>query len=257
MKNQQPKYKIYATLLDSYFNYLNSDVIYERYYGWSENPPCTEEEFQQKQFQELIDRINRKPFDSEAADRGTAFNEIIDCMIENRKSSIMEISRVYHDDGTLYGIKSVYNERIFTFSISLCREFANYYKGALTQQRVEAILPTAYGNVLVYGLIDELMPTSVHDIKTTGSYTVGKFKDHHQHLVYPYALMKNGSDVRTFEYNIVEFNKGGYVVDTYTETYVFNPERDIPILTNHCEEFIRFLEENRELITDKKIFGNE
>ena len=34
----QPKYKIYATLLDSYFNYLNSDVIYERYYGWSENP---------------------------------------------------------------------------------------------------------------------------------------------------------------------------------------------------------------------------
>lgn len=108
-----------------------------------------------------------------------------------------------------------------------------------------------------YGLIDELMPTSVHDIKTTGSYTVGKFKDHHQHLVYPYALMQNGSDVRTFEYNIVEFNKGGYVVDTYTETYVFNPERDIPILTNHCEEFIRFLEENRKLITDTKIFGNE
>ena len=68
--------------------------------------------------------------------------------------------------------------------------------------------------------------------------------------------MKNGSDVRTFEYNIVEFNKGGYVVDTYTETYVFNPERDIPILTNHCEEFIRFLEENRALITDTKIFGN-
>lgn len=65
----QPNYRIYATLLDSYFNYLNSDVIYERYYGWSENPPCTEEEFRQKQFQELIDRINRKPFDSEAADK--------------------------------------------------------------------------------------------------------------------------------------------------------------------------------------------
>lgn len=165
----------------------------------------------------------------------------------------MEISKAYHDDGKLYGIKAVYNNRTFTFHIDLCREFANYYKGALTQQRVEAILPTAYGSVLVYGLIDELMPTSVHDIKTTGSYTVGKFKDHHQHLVYPYALMQNGSDVRIFEYNIVEFNKGGYVVDTYTETYVFNPERDIPILTNHCEEFIRFLEENRELITDKKI----
>lgn len=257
MKNQQLNYCIYATLLDAFWGYLNSDVIWEKYWGWSENPPHTPEEFHEKQFHELIDRINRKPFDSEAADRGTAFNEIIDCMIENRKSSIMEISRVYHDDGTLYGIKAVYNNRTFTFHIDLCHEFANYYKEALTQQRVEAILPTAYGNVLVYGLIDELMPTSVHDIKTTGSYTVGKFKDHHQHLVYPYALMKNGSDVRTFEYNIVEFNKGGYVVDTYTETYVFNPERDIPILTNHCEEFIRFLEENRELITDTKIFGGE
>lgn len=256
----QPKYKIYATLLDSYFNYLNSDVIYERYYGWSENPPCTEEEFQQKQFQELIDRINRKPFDSEAADKGTAFNEVIDCMIENRKSETVQVEKIYSDIGNgeqkVIALKAVYNNRSFVFPISLCREFANYYKGALTQQRVEAILPTAYGNVLVYGLIDELMPTSVHDIKTTGSYTVGKFKDHHQHLVYPYALMKNGSDVRTFEYNIVEFNKGGYVVDTYTETYVFNPERDIPILTNHCEEFIRFLEENRALITDTKIFGN-
>ena len=257
MKNQPLNYCIYATLLDAYWGYLNSDVIWEKYWGWSENPPHTPEELHELQFQELIDRINRKPFDSEAADRGTAFNEIIDCMIENRKSSIMEMSRVYHDDGTLYGIKAVYNNRTFTFHIYLCREFANYYKGALTQQRVEAILPTAYGNVLVYGLIDELMPTSVHDIKTTGSYTVGKFKDHHQHLVYPYALMQNGSDVRTFEYNIVEFNKGGYVVDTYTETYVFNPERDIPILTNHCEEFIRFLEGNRELITDKKIFGGE
>ena len=94
-------YRIYPTILDAYFNYLNSDVIYERYYGWSENPPCTEDEFRQKQFQELIDRINRKPFDSEAADRGTCFGEIIDCMIENRKSSIMEISKAYHDDGKL------------------------------------------------------------------------------------------------------------------------------------------------------------
>lgn len=101
------------------------------------------------------------------------------------------------------------------------------------------------------------MPMAVHDIKATGNYCVGKFKDHFQHLVYPYALMQNGSDVRTFEYNIAEFNKGGFPVGTYTETYVFNPERDIPILTSHCEMFIAFLEENKDLITDKKIFGLE
>lgn len=273
---QQPKYRFYATILDSFWGYLNSDVIWDKYWGWSENPPHTPEEFHEQQFQELIDRINRKPFDSEAADKGTAFNEVVDCMIENRKSDTVKVEKVYkveregvcdetgkplyYDEtptNTVIGLKATYNNREFVFPISLCREFAGYFKNALTQLRVEAILPTAYGNVLVYGVIDELMPTSVHDIKTTGSYSVGKFKDHHQHLVYPYALMQSGSDVRTFEYNIVEFNKGGCVVDTYTETYVFNPERDIPVLTNHCEEFIRFLEENKELITDTKIFGGD
>lgn len=258
----QPKYKLYPTLLDSFYGYLNSDVIYEKYWGWSENPPHTPEEFREQQFQAIIDKINRVPFDSEAADKGTCFNEIVDCLIEHRKSDKMQIEKVYEkinevETDKLVALKSTYNNREFTFPIGVCREFADYYKGALTQQYVEATLPTAYGDVLVYGFIDELMPDSVHDIKTTGSYSVGKFKDHHQHLVYPYALLQSGSDVRTFEYNVAEFNKGGYVTGTYTETYVFNPERDIPILRDHCEEFIRFLEENRELITDIKIFGGK
>lgn len=247
----QPKYRFYATILDAFWGYLNSDVIWDKYWGWSENPPYTPEEFHEQQFQELIDRINRKPFDSEKADRGTCFNELVDALIENRKPKDIIVERTAND----LSYQATYNNRVFTFPISVCREFANYFKGALTQQRVEAILPTAFGNVLVYGNIDELMPTTVHDIKTTGSYSVGKFKTHFQHLVYPYALIQNGNDIRTFEYNILEFSKAGYPVDTYTETYVFVPERDIPILTNHCEEFIQFLEANRELITDTKIFG--
>ena len=247
---QQLKYKFYATILDSFWGYLNSDVVWEKYWGWSENPPHTPEQFHELQFQELIDRINRKPFDSEAADKGTAFNELVDALIENRKPNKMNVER--NAENTCYTV--VYNDRTFVFPISLCREFANYYKRRINPTKSRSDSSNRIRQCLVYGVIDELMSASVHDIKTTGSYTVGKFKDHHQHLVYPYALMKNGSDVRTFEYNIVEFNKGGFVVDTYTETYVFNPERDIPILTNHCEEFIRFLEENRELITDKRFW---
>lgn len=250
---QQPEYKFYATLLDAFTNYLKSDAIYERYWGFSENPQYTPEEFRQLQYEKLINTINRVPFDSEAADKGTAFNEVIDCMIENRKSEIVKVERLFSDtaDGrqTVTGLRATYNNRQFDFPVSLCREFAEYYKGALTQQRVEAILPTCFGNVLLYGYIDELLPMSVHDIKTTGSYYVGKFKDHWQHIVYPYCLMQNGSDVRMFEYNITDFR------NTYTETYTFVPERDIPILANHCEDFIRFLNDNRDLITDKKIFG--
>lgn len=269
-------YKLYPTLLDAYQNYVDSDKIFNKYYAFSENPPHTPEEFKEQQFQELINRINRVPYDSEAADKGTCFNEIVDCLIEHRKSDKMQIEKVYkviregscdnlgnplyYDEiptNEVIALKATYNNREFTFPIGVCREFADYYKGALTQQYVEATLPTAYGDVLVYGFIDELMPNSVHDIKTTGSYSIGKYKDNHQHLVYPFALMQSGSDVRTFEYNVAESNKGGYVTGTYTETYVFNPERDIPILRGHCEEFIRFLEENKELITDVKIFGGK
>lgn len=252
---QQPKFKFFATLLDAFTSYLRSDAIYERYWGFSENPPHTPEEFKEQQFQSLIDTINRVPFDSEAADKGTAFNEVIDCMIENRKSDKVQVKRLLSDmaDGSqnLIGLRAIYNNRQFDFPIAICREFANYYKGALTQQYVQAILPTCFGPVLIYGFIDELMPMSVHDIKTTGSYYVGKFKDHWQHMVYPYCLMQNGSDVRLFEYNITDFKS------SYTESYTFVPERDIPILTAHCEELIRFLNDNRDLITNKKIFAED
>ena len=261
-------YKLYATLLDSYQNYIDSDKIYQKYYGFSDNPPLDEDEFREQQFQELIDRINRKPFYSEKADRGTAFNEVIDCIIENRKSETVKVERVYIDEfgyetnESGYGcildkLEATYNNHTFTFPISVCREFADYFKGALTQQRVEAILPTAYGNVLVYGLIDELMPTTVHDIKTTGSYSVGKFKNHFQHLVYLYCLNKNGVPIKDFEYNIVEFGKNGNIVGTYTELYNYNPDTYIPKLTSICEEFICFLNDNKDLITDLKIFGKD
>ena len=269
-------YKVYATLLDSFMDYQDSDAIYDKYWGWSENPPHTPEEFHQLQFQGLIDKINRVPFDSEAADKGTAFNEVVDCMIEHRKSEKVEINKILwneehldriingntpfpitkqHYTSTDIGINAKYNNREFVFNINLLREFANYYKGALTQQYVEAVIHTSKGNVLIYGYIDELMPTSVHDIKTTSQYYVGKFKNHSQHLVYPYCLIQSGNDIKTFEYNVATIGVNNY--QTYTETYVFNPERDIPILTHRIEDLIQFVEDNRHLITDKKIFGGE
>jgi hypothetical protein len=77
----KPNYLFYATLLDGYQNYLSSNEIYLKYWGNAEEPEFTAEEFEQKQFQSLIDRINRVPFDSEPEDQGTAFNEIVDCII--------------------------------------------------------------------------------------------------------------------------------------------------------------------------------
>jgi len=248
---RQPKYKIYATLLDAFTDYLRSSEIYQEYWGFAENPEKTEEEFEQAQLQALLDRINRVPFDSEAADKGTAFNEVVDCLILGRKSDKMEIASI-PEVGI---IAAEYNNRKFGFSIALCREFASYYKGAIPQVRVEAILPTQYGDALVYGVIDELMPLSVHDVKTTSKYAVGKYAHHWQHIVYPYCLHENGNHITDFEYNVVRFGTNCYA--TYTEHYAYRHERDKARLTAHVEAFIEFLEANRSLITDKKIFAEE
>ena len=250
-------YLFYATLLDGYQNYLSSSEIYNKYWGFSDEPEFSEEEFEQKQFQSLIDRINRVPFDSEPADQGTAFNEIIDCIILKKKSKRMEVESIKQEN-VIIAFKATYNEREFIFPAELCFEFANYYNGSVPQVRTEAVLPTKYGNVLLYGDMDEVMPTAIHDIKTTKNYTVGDFRDHWQHIVYPYCLNQNGNSVFDFEYNIAVINrlKSGFVnYSTHTEYYAFNPETDTQRLTKHVEGLIEFLEVNKHLITDKKIFN--
>lgn len=250
---KQVEYKFYATLLDGFQNYIDSDVIWERYWGYSENPPHTPEQFREQQFQSLIDRINRVPFESEAATRGTAFNEVIDCMILHRNSDKVKIVKVRDESGKITGLNATLNERTFYFPLALVREVADYYQGGLPQQYIQAVLPTIFGDVLLYGYIDYVLSFCTHDLKTTGKYAVGNYKNHWQHIVYPYALMKNGCNVPDFEYNVVKLGKTCY--RTYTESYSFVAERDIPKLTQHCEDFIRFLQTNRDLITDKKIFN--
>lgn len=267
------KYKFYASILDKFESYINSSRIYQQYYGFSEEPKVTEEEFENEQFQSLINSINRVPMaweDSEKADMGTAFNEVIDCLIENRKSDKMKIERVYEfveygnhsNNGVgvrvgrertdkVIALKATYNNRTFRFPINLCKEFANYFKGAITQQYCEGVLSTKYGNVMLYGYIDELMPFFMADIKTTSRYNAFKFKDNWQHIVYPYCLKCMDIHIDTFEYRVTDFKS------VWSEVYNFNPITDVPKLINHCEAFIEFLEQNKDLITDTKIFAKE
>ncbi len=239
------QYNFYATLLDTFQNYLSSSEIYQQYYGFSEDPKLTEEEFEQEQFQGLIDRINRVPFESEQADKGTAFNEVVDCIIENRKSKDWAI--ISDVENNTINVKN--DVRNFDFDLNLSVEIAKYLKGAVTQYRTEAILPTQYGNVKLYGYIDQLMPFKVVDLKTTSRYSAFKYRNNWQHKVYPYCLIQNGTEITQFEYVITDFKK------VYTEIYNYDTEKDLMALKNHCEQFIEFLNEHRELITDKKIFN--
>jgi hypothetical protein len=245
------KYNFYATLLDGFQSYLDSGETYQQFWGFAEDPSKTEEEFEMEQFLGLIDRINRVPFNSEAADKGTAFNEVIDCIIENRNSEkIMLVS-----SKEIGIISATFNGNTFEFPLNPTVEFSKRFKGSICQVMTEAILPTKYGDVCLYGYIDELMPMSVHDIKTTSKYSAGKFRKHWQKIVYPYCLNANGNNVTDFEYNVVRFKDKYNNFDTFDEFYSYVPERDIKALTEHVEKLIEFIELNRFRITDLKIFN--
>lgn len=249
--NGQPNYLFYATLLDSYEGYINSSRIYQQFWGFSEEPPKTEEEFEKEQFQALIDRINRVPFYSEAADRGTCFNEIIDCLINKTKSGKMELK----SDKEAGTITAFYNERSFIFSLSQCLSVAAQYKDSVPQVLTKGLLETKHGLVELYGYIDELLPLTVVDIKTTGKYSAFKFKNNWQHRVYPFCLQQEGCDISEFFYDVYVMDKNNNITDKHREVYIYNPQRDIPSLVEHCEGLIEFLQANRHLITDKKIFN--
>ena len=256
------KYNIYPSILDAFQDYLNSEDVWLRYWGGSDEPSMSLEDFEQKQFSGLIDKINRVPIaweDSEKVDAGTTFNEIVDCLILNRNSDKMQIVKEFDslDENKVVAIRAIYNGRSFQFPLTVCREFSDYYKGAIPQVYTEAVLQTKYGSVKLYGYIDELMPTSIHDIKVTGSYEAWKFKDKWQRVVYPYCINENGSNITDFEYNILLYKatKAGYnTYEVFAEYYNYTDD-DKDRLTVFVEQFIEFLEENRNLITDKKIFN--
>ena len=73
----------------------------------------------------------------------------------------MDIHTIYQEvEEYLYskrvpvGVEAKLNGRSFCFPIQLVRHYAAYYKGALPQVYIQAVLPTMYGKVMLYGYID-------------------------------------------------------------------------------------------------------
>lgn len=269
-----PKYRIYPSLLDKFEALLHVEEEVESPFNIDAATgeyKRTEEEIEFELKKSLIDAINRVPFDSEAADRGTAFNAIIDSYIHRRPHKVATEREPYEIGGVEQAnVVQVYfperaggvqKERHFIFDREWCIGEGRYFAGCISQVLVKAVLPTALGDVELYGYIDELRRDVVYDIKTTSRYQFGKYARGWQRHVYPYCLIASGmmEDVKAFEYTAYQLKKSrtGLISGTrYPEYYVYDHAQSTAMLTAHCEAFIEFLEANRELITDKKIFGN-
>ena len=280
-----PKYRIYPSVLDKFQKFLDSDLVAEEF--WNKDSEgdykLSPEEMAVQLEQELLDCINRVPHDpSEAADKGTAFNEVIDCIIENHpcEREDMEIrADVQMEEGypceqepnsgevqyniTAYPFIGVqFNGWDFHFSAALCKDVAQYFKGCIPQDTCSAILPTIYGDVELYGHVDYINMSKINDLKTTKNYTFGNYEKYWQRHLYPYCLIESGEmeEVTEFEFTVVkwrELKNKPISGDIFKEVYTYSHEASTKALRGICEAFIEWLEANRHRITDKKIFGGE
>lgn len=275
----QPKYRIYPSLLIAFQSLLDYEQVAEE--DWNKvseaahnrgeyldrdigDYKLTPDEMYLKLEADLLDSINR--IDGrfgEAAEKGTAFNEIVDCLIEHRKSSRDDcnIYSTFNESG-IKVIRAEINGFTFDFDVQLCKDVAEYFKGSLTQFYTEATMETCYGSVILYGYMDEWICNIITDIKTTGSYKWGKFEKGWQKHVYPWCAIKSGmtTKVDAFEYLVIEwaYQRKGEPIrakDIYREVYDYNHEESGMKIRTMLESIIPWLESRREFIQDKRIFG--
>lgn len=296
-----PNYRFYPTLLDKFQTFLDTtaeDYFYQDEDGkWHKNYSEAEDAFHYSQEevdallkQELLDAINRVPHEpSEPASKGTALNEIVDCIIHNRKSDNKNIlikslkgidvkrefgctdevgKPVYYD----YWFEHIKVPCIFAeidgfsfyFDKDFCKSIAEYFKGSLSQVFTSSTIDTEFGEVELYGYIDELRENKVFDLKTTSRYEFGKYSKYWQRHIYPYTLIESGActEINSFEFTAYVLRGGTSRTPLitgvqYAEVYQYNHEQSKILLKNICERFCQFLEDNRDLITNKKIFNEE
>lgn len=280
----QPSYKIYPSLLQKFQSFLDSEIEVNESWNIDSdgNYKRTADEIAEKHEAELIVMINREGTALiEAASKGTAFNEIVDCLMENRGSSNdrILIRSVWYDPSCKMvisgdpddikdktGLEKVIEASLdgftFYFNTSFCKEASRYFTGSIPQYLCSAYLPTQYGLVQLYGYIDELRQDKVYDIKTTSNYQYGKFAKGWQKDVYPYCLIESGDcdEISEFEYTVFVLKnlKDQPITGTmYKECYSYNHTLATQRLTQICERFIEWLEAHRDQIKDKKIFGGE
>lgn len=214
----KPVLSLYPTLLDSFY--------------WYKKIPSP------AKFQELIDKINRvKPSEFPiAAKKGIQFEDTVNKLLKG-----MNIQR---RDGVYVAQDFEFNSVIVD---KIVHKLANHKK---QQEYIQAIVPTEIGNVKLYGFVDYTYPDSDVDLKTTGSYSFGKFKINNQHKCYSLIRESNGTPIKDFKYLVTDFSH--VFVETYPSSKQLHEE-----FLQEVYGFNEFLQTNRELITDTKIFGNQ
>lgn len=215
--SHKPVLSIYPTLLDSFH--------------WVKKM-----NYREDKVQELLDKINRiKPSEfPEAALKGIQFEDCVNKLLNGE---------------TLQELDDDYVTKNFSFNKQLVNKVAAKLKNAKKQQEyIQANVPTPIGLVKVYGFIDYTYDDFFIDLKTGSKYEIGKFKDNSQHKCYPFLAKLLGRKQSGLKYYVTDFR------NTFLEQYTLTPEMEDEFVSD-IVTFNYWLEENRNLITDTKIWG--
>lgn len=260
----QPDFCIYPSLLDKFQDLLDYEIIADEPWNKSgDDYKLTPDEMYYRIESELIDMINRVDgIPCEAADRGTAFNEIIDCLIEHSscRRRDMKIHSTTTPDMQKVIVAEI-NDFKFIYDTQFCKQVAALFPGSLTQYLCEGTMRTSRGTALLYGYIDEWVGNRLYDIKTTGYYNFGKYERKWQRHLYPWCVIESGmtTEIESFEYTVVVFPKGQLILSgsVYPEVYTYDHIQSTILLRGHVEAFIDWLESRRKFITNPRIFGGK
>lgn len=217
------RYRISPSLLNKMSDWLNSDEIYNKFWGEAERPAMDADGFRAKQLAELLSYINREPQPpSEAADRGTALNEIVDRLIDRGSRPDIEVLK-----GTFFYLCKV-GDFSFRFDTALVDSLALMFKTATPQYHLHHLYKMDGYAVDLHGYADYISPTMIWDLKTTGKYEGEKYAQNWQRWVYPLTALDSGALTvcDNFTFYALEMRKdresGILTGKPYAETYAVN-----------------------------------
>lgn len=273
---KQPSYFFSPTLLDQFCNLCESDAIYEKYYGRSEAPELTAEEFHETKYRELIDRINNvKTPTTESQAKGTCLNEIEDCIIKKKPCSNSDVfiktirsqedffdvvlakekpetredaERIEKQASELLakiGKAFIYarlDDFEFFFDIDFCKEIAKYFENCICQFYTSATLETDKGVVELHGFLDYFRMKKIFDLKTCKSYTFGNYAHYNQRHAYPYCMIESGmmTEVQEVEFTAYKLNGGN------SRCPLITGEQYKEVYTFNYDESVKILKRNCE-----------
>jgi hypothetical protein len=187
-------------------------------------------------WQELIDKINRVKVAEwpEAVQKGMCFEQTVNELLNKQPGT-----RPKEVNGQL-----IYRNTKYDFDAKLVDLVVKKLSNCQDKQQfVQGEINTPLGGVKLYGYIDYVYPEFYIDLKTCGEYKKDKYKTNAQHKCYPIIGSK-----KSLTYYITDFRH------TFTETYVLTPALKDEFV-GELTEFIEWLNQNKEQITDTKIFN--